>query len=246
MRKCVLLMFLAPLIGSAVAGDITSIKDSVQSVDPSLECMGKIKEVKELKILKGKVEMGFPDENLLTFLAIKNKPKKIEKLAIERWLSESEACTKLGEQWRRVNIHPIYILAIEKMNDGFVSAVAELYSGNISYGAFTKQRRNNIKEFEANIRVASEDIKQKEEAVTRERKQSAERRQQQELADRRYQEQRYQEQQYQQEQYRQQRLQQMNANHQACLNRARNQFDVASCNMENAGAGAATLIFENR
>lgn len=108
--------------------------------------------------------------------------------------------------------NPIAQISYEAFNAS-QTLILDLYKGSITYSQFAKQRQ---------------DIWNASEFKTQQFKQQ-------------YLQQAMQMQQYQQQQQ-QERQQQTQWQRQACLNRARNQFDVANCNMEAAGAGLGEAI----
>ncbi|MDZ4141153.1 MAG: hypothetical protein U1C48_04000 [Methylotenera sp.] len=93
------------------------------------------------------------------------------------------------------------------------SLILDLYKGSITYSQFARLRQDNSNAADARIQQINGQLQM--------------------------QMQQYQQQQMQQQQFQQQQKQQQR---QACLNRARNQFDVANCNLYAAGEGIGEAI----
>lgn len=226
-------------IGLILAGNAVAAEMSVA------ECEAQIVANKNFQILKGKVDLLYSANPPIEVLANSKVPSKKERAAISLWVEEQKRCSAPGIAYHKSQSPEIGAIYDQAYAEMYISA-SDLYQGKITYGDFAKagvRRHQEIRD-----RISSVVARFLEQKAERERQEARarefeEERQREVLArDKENQRQRQlqvlmlmqqqQQGQYQQQQYQQQRS---DSQYQACLNRARDQFQRASCNLEQAG-----------
>lgn len=222
------------LAGSAVAAEMTVA-----------ECEAQIVANKNLQILKGKLDLLHSANQPIEILANAKVPSRKEKAAISLWVEEQKRCSAPGIAYHKSQSPEIGAIYEQAYTEMYISA-SDLYQGKITYGDFAKAGVRRHQEIRDRISVVvSKYFEQKaererQEARAREYEEEQKRselaRAQENERQRRIQVlmmmQQQQQGQYQQQQYQQQRG---DYQYQACLNRARDQFQRASCSLEQAG-----------
>lgn len=149
------MMFLMRNIAICFAAALAPLVVHAQSSNPSNECFNNLESSPELQVLKGKVALGGVGGQTLEMLANDRKPTASEKIALAKWDSLRQPCIKMNAEWNESRLAPNVTVIIDKVASQFKEALADLYSGKISYGQFAKIRQSNSDK--ARVEVANID-----------------------------------------------------------------------------------------
>ena len=227
---------------------------------PDLEsCEQGILNDKRFNVLNGKIDLLHTANPSLEVLSNNKLPTKNEKAALMQWVEAQKKCSAPGIAYFKSLSPDVGAIYEDAYADMYLSA-SDLYQGKITYGEFAKAGvrrhqgvRDKISQFISKAKavqaeqdrqaalIKDQEQRRKQEEITRQREIEAQKaayaeqrrqaalmlliQQQQNIS--------------QQQQYQQNRDDFM---YQACLNRAKNQFDVAGCNMENAGRSLGKVL----
>jgi len=137
---------------------------SALAQDPTLACVEEMKTNAELQILYKKLPLDISKGQSLEVLSNKTKPTAIEKKYLLNFMETLDACGALGTEWRAKN----YPLAVNnlaaKFQTDFKVNLADLYSGDLTFGELAKIRSKMMTEYIANLQVEVEKIKQERSA----------------------------------------------------------------------------------
>jgi len=136
-------MYLRRNIAFWVAVTLSPLGANAQSLNPSTECFNNLESIPELQVLKGKVALAGISGQTLEMLANDKKPTPSEKGALAKWDSLRQPCIKLNSEWNESRLAPNVTVIIDKVASQVKEALADLYSGKISYGQFAKLRQSN-------------------------------------------------------------------------------------------------------
>jgi flagellar biosynthesis GTPase FlhF len=226
-------------IGLILSGSVAVAEMSVA------ECEAQIVANKNFQVLKGKLDLLHSANPPIEIMANRQVPTKKEKVAISLWVEEQRRCSAPGIAYHNSQSREVGAIYEQAYAEMYLSA-ADLHQGKITYGDFAKSGVRRHQEIKARISAIVERFfaqkaeRERQEAMAREME---EERQREVLAreneNRRQKQlqilmmmQQQQQGQYQQQQYQQQREDYLD---QACLNRARNPSERASCSMQAAG-----------
>ena len=128
--------------------------------DPSTACLAELKADSRLSPIEGKVPFDVTKGQSLEVLANKAKPNEQEKAALSYMASEGERCLELGTEWRQKN-YPSEINALmTTYRVEIVSALADLYAGNITYGELAKFRAKQAADLKNQVEVVAARVEQ--------------------------------------------------------------------------------------
>ena len=137
-----------------------SAQSSTQvNVDPTVACMEKLKSNTELEGLFKKMPLDVSKGQPIEILANNTKATATEKKSILKFIELIETCSNEGSDWRTKN----YPVAINNMGAKFQSdtkiAIADLYSGKLTFGELAKIRTKMMTDFIANLQAEVAKIK---------------------------------------------------------------------------------------
>jgi len=119
--------------------------------DPTLDCLSQVAQSKDFGHLGSKLVLPLGGQPSMRMLADQSRPSADEKIVIDAWESASERCYELGSSYR-VSHHGA---AVARVMDQSIyvekELVAQLYSGQLSYGDFNKTRWAKMKEYDQAI-----------------------------------------------------------------------------------------------
>ncbi len=106
--------------------------------NPGDECFKALADAPELQILQSKAPVSFRKQSF-DMLTNEQKPTDIERTAIKTWGQRGEGCIALDAEYRQRM--PAKIAAIRQRGYAdLLALIAELYSGNLTYGEFARRR----------------------------------------------------------------------------------------------------------
>ena len=137
--------------------------------DPTVLCATELKADARVQILADKLVFDATKWQALEVLANKSKPTANEKVALSVFAAESERCLELGADWRLKT----YPAAINTLLSNFrvesVTALSDLYGGNISYGEFARFRVKKMNELKNSIDTVNRELQVQEEIIKKQR-----------------------------------------------------------------------------
>lgn len=208
--------------------------NAIAEANPVTQCESQIISNKEFNILKGKLDLLNAADQPTEILANSKVPSKKEKPAIALWVEEQKRCSALGIAYHKSQSQEIGAIYENAYAEMYISA-ADLYQGKLTYGEFARasvRRHQEVREQIAAViaRLYEQQAERaRQEATAKELEQQNER---EKLARQQEYQLQLQLQARQQQQY---QAQQEEFAYQSCMNRARDQFQQASCQMERAG-----------
>ena len=139
--------------------------------DPTVGCIEELKTNPELQGLYKKMPLDVSKGQSIEILSNSSRPTSVEKKSILKFMEFIEACSNQGTEWRAKN----YPLVINNMGAKFQSdlkiAIADLYSGKLTFGELAKIRTKMMTDFIANLQTEVAKIKEEraaqEEAVAK-------------------------------------------------------------------------------
>lgn len=119
--------------------------------DPSTACLAELRADSRIQAIEQKVPFDVSKGQPLEVLASKAKPNNEEKAALSFLASEGERCFDLGSEWRQKNYPPEVNALMTTYRVEMVSALADLYAGNITYGELAKFRAKQVADLKNNV-----------------------------------------------------------------------------------------------
>lgn len=136
------------------------------AIDPTVVCMDELKANTDLQDLYKKLPLDVSKGQSLEVLSNNSKPTAIEKKHILKFMDLIEGCSREGSEWRTKN-YPLVINNLgAKYQTDIKIAMADLYSGKLTFGELAKIRTKTMTDFMANL--LSEVAKIKEERAMQE------------------------------------------------------------------------------
>jgi len=136
------------------------------TIDPTVACIEGLKANTDLQGLYKKMPLDVSKGQSLEVLSNNTKPNATEKKHILKFMDLIEGCSSEGSEWRTKN----YPLVINNLGAKYQSdikiAIADLYSGKLTFGELAKTRTKTMTDFMANL--LSEVAKIKEERAMQE------------------------------------------------------------------------------
>lgn len=140
--------------------------------DPTIQCATELKADSRVQILADKLVFDETKWQSLEVLANKSKPTAKEKIALSVFAAESERCLELGADWRLKT----YPAAINTLINNFrvesVTALSDLYGGNISYGDLARFRVKKMNELKNSMEAVNRDIQAQKEIADKQREEA--------------------------------------------------------------------------
>lgn len=121
------------------------------STDPTIGCIDQLRVDARFQSLFEKMPIDITKGQPLEVLASKSKVTTKEKNALSLFTAEGEKCFALGSEWRQKNYLPSVVNLLEKYRVDVLSVLADLYSGNLTFGATAKTRAKLLTEFNSNL-----------------------------------------------------------------------------------------------
>lgn len=140
--------------------------------DPTIQCATELKADSRVQILADKLVFDETKWQSLEVLANKSKPTPKEKIALSVFAAESERCLDLGADWRLKT----YPAAINTLINNFrvesVTALSDLYGGNISYGDLARFRVKKMNELKNSMEAVNRDVQAQKEIADKQREEA--------------------------------------------------------------------------
>jgi hypothetical protein len=114
-----------------------------QPSNPSTQCFADLENNPELQAIKSKVSLGNLAGQTLEMLSNDKKPTSVEKIALSRWDALRQSCIQMNQEWNQSHVAPNIAVIVDRLSSEFKMALADLYSGKITYGQFAKIRQMN-------------------------------------------------------------------------------------------------------
>jgi len=143
---------------------------SLAQQDPTLRCINELAQLPELTILQNKAPV-LTTSQTFDMLTNSDKASGEELPAIKAWAQGRERCQALGDSYRR-SIPTGVTAAIEAAYRDFLNMLADLYTGNLTYGEFARRRAERNTQTASQIQRAAEEynrgVAQKNQAAAQE------------------------------------------------------------------------------
>jgi hypothetical protein len=108
-----------------------------------------------VKILSNKIAFDLDKPQSMELLGNLSKPNAKEKAAIDYFSMEWQRCYGLDSEWRQRNLSPDVNALLSAFKLDLISGLADLYSGQISYGTAAKLRAKQWVDFKKNSEAVS-------------------------------------------------------------------------------------------
>ena len=142
------------------------------STDPTIGCIDQLRVDTRFQSLFEKMPIDITKGQPLEVLASKSKVSTKEKNALSLFTAEGEKCFALGSEWRQKNYLPSVVNLLDKYRVDVLSVLADLYSGNSTFGATAKTRAKLLAEFNSNLSGIIRDTQALREAAEKQRLES--------------------------------------------------------------------------
>jgi hypothetical protein len=130
---------------------------NAQTDDPTDACIANFPDLKELQILRGKIDLASGPVSLET-LSNNKKPNQNEKVAILAFDKTVEKCRNLGKEWRIKNVPSNLNILVDAAFVDLRLALSELYAGRYTYGDFAKKRQELINKLGSQLSAETQRI----------------------------------------------------------------------------------------
>jgi hypothetical protein len=127
--------------------------------DPTIHCLRSLSERAELAPLAAKIgDLNNAHRQTLPQLADPSKPTEDEKALISLWGTERMTCLDRGRQFRAQYAPPAFAQAFEGGQQRFITLLARLYSGELTYGQFNQARNESATQMAAQFQQAAQGL----------------------------------------------------------------------------------------
>jgi hypothetical protein len=148
--------------------------------DPSVVCTQQLGEDGRFESLFKKAPLDISKGQSLEVLANQSKATAKEKIVLSTLMSELDRCNEVGADWRKQN-YPASINGYGNSYRSFLrSAIADLYSGKLTFGDFAKARDRELTELVNKINIEVQQLQAQRTDAARLQQQEATRQQEQE------------------------------------------------------------------
>ena len=123
--------------------------------DATDTCFQQLHSDVKVKVLSTKLAFDLDKPQSMELLTNLSKPNAKEKVAIDYYSMEWQRCHELGSEWRKRNLSPDVNALLSAFKVELTSSLADLYSGQISYGTAAKLRAKQWVDFKNSSEAVS-------------------------------------------------------------------------------------------
>ena len=137
--------------------------------DPTPPCLAQLRDDSRVQSLLEKLPFDVTKGQPLEVLANKTKPTAQEKTALSYFAAEGERCLDLGDEWREKNYPAAAMALLRTYRVELLSALAELYAGNMTFGDVAKFRAKQTSDLKNSLETVVREVQAQREAAEKQR-----------------------------------------------------------------------------
>lgn len=116
--------------------------------NPGFTCYESLKQRPDFQAISTKVALGNTSDQTFQMLSDTSRPTDTEKQIIAAWVAARQQCAKLTQDHTAAYGPTLAVPILRSLVSSLLSATADLYNGQLTYGEYAKRRAQIVSEFE--------------------------------------------------------------------------------------------------